>query len=484
VCDDFWDINDAMVVCRQLGYSSISPTPTSNARFGQGQGQIWLDYVQCDGNESSIHLCPHQRDGFYPCGHSEDAGVICSVVMCPTLLDPLNGNVLWTNFSVNGTATYTCNGGFELVGNEMRTCLSDGVWNNEEPVCTAIMCPTLPDPLNGNVLWTDLSVNSLATYTCNGGFELIGSEIRTCLSDGAWNKEEPVCTAIMCPTLLDPLNGSVFWTDLSVNSVAIYTCKSGFELIGSKVRSCLSDGVWSKEIPVCTAILCPVPVDPVNGTVVWIDRSVNSFATYTCTSGFELTGCEVRICQSDGVWSKEAPICTAIMCPTLLDPLNGSVMWTSLSVGSVASYRCNEGFELEESEMRICKDDGIWGGVDPVCTSTGQKPGSKSPLYISVVMPVSLAVLVLFSIIGIAAFVWRKKRKDRSHNLQGHSINVIDDVRYLQGGPGCRETAMEITSPQALYENISCGHVTSSQQKPRPTDDLPCEPLYANVSPL
>jgi CUB/sushi domain-containing protein len=175
----------------------------------------------------------------------------------------------------------------------------------------------------------------------------------------------------MCPTLLDPLNGSVFWTDLSVNSVAIYTCKSGFELIGSKVRSCLSDGVWSKEIPVCTAILCPVPVDPVNGTVVWIDRSVNSFATYTCTSGFELTGCEVRICQSDGVWSKEAPICTAIMCPTLLDPLNGSVMWTSLSVGSVASYRCNEGFELEESEMRICKDDGIWGGVDPVCTSTG-----------------------------------------------------------------------------------------------------------------
>ena len=61
-----------------------------------------------------------------------------------------------------------------------------------------------------------------------------------------------ILSAVMCPTLLDPLNGSVFWTDVSVNSVALYTCKSTFELIGNKVRSCLIDGVWSNEEPVCT----------------------------------------------------------------------------------------------------------------------------------------------------------------------------------------------------------------------------------------
>ena len=60
--------------------------------------------------------------------------------------------------------------------------------------------------------------------------------------------------AVMCPTLLDPLNGNVFWTDVTVNSGAIYTCNSVFELIGSKVRSCLSDGVWSSQEPVCTGI--------------------------------------------------------------------------------------------------------------------------------------------------------------------------------------------------------------------------------------
>ena len=59
---------------------------------------------------------------------------------------------------------------------------------------SAVMCPPLLRQLSGIVLWTDLSVNSTATYTCNGGFELIGSEVRTCLSNGVWSSDEPVCT--------------------------------------------------------------------------------------------------------------------------------------------------------------------------------------------------------------------------------------------------------------------------------------------------
>jgi hypothetical protein len=40
VCDDFFDIRDATVVCTQLGYSS-SISPFTRAHFGQGSGEGW-----------------------------------------------------------------------------------------------------------------------------------------------------------------------------------------------------------------------------------------------------------------------------------------------------------------------------------------------------------------------------------------------------------------------------------------------------------
>ena len=80
VCDDLWDINDARVVCRQLGYPSAVSAPHM-ARFGQGSGKIWLDDVQCQGYESSIGNCNHASWGVHNCRHHEDASVVCSISM-------------------------------------------------------------------------------------------------------------------------------------------------------------------------------------------------------------------------------------------------------------------------------------------------------------------------------------------------------------------------------------------------------------------
>ena len=76
VCDDDWDIRDARVVCRQLGFQDAL-NAYENARYGHGTGPIWLDNVQCLGNESSLLLCRHSGVGNHNCGHSEDASVVC-----------------------------------------------------------------------------------------------------------------------------------------------------------------------------------------------------------------------------------------------------------------------------------------------------------------------------------------------------------------------------------------------------------------------
>ncbi|NXK44058.1 MARCO protein, partial [Chauna torquata] len=73
ICDDGWSTQDASVVCRMLGYSHAIAAFTAEA----GTGKIWLDDVNCSGNEHSIYDCTKSSWGIHNCSHNEDAGVEC-----------------------------------------------------------------------------------------------------------------------------------------------------------------------------------------------------------------------------------------------------------------------------------------------------------------------------------------------------------------------------------------------------------------------
>ncbi|KAJ8026067.1 Deleted in malignant brain tumors 1 protein [Holothuria leucospilota] len=123
ICDNEWDIRDANVVCRQLGFG-IAVDANRQASFGQGTGPIVFTEMDCNGTEKNLWDCPLHLgigSGDISCSHSDDAGVICSgacvVAECPpdvqTTLEPGSDTigVSWVEpSSVNspcGTVSFT-----------------------------------------------------------------------------------------------------------------------------------------------------------------------------------------------------------------------------------------------------------------------------------------------------------------------------------------------------------------------------------------
>ena len=50
-------------------------------------------------------------------------------------MEPENGQLDLEGITEASTATYSCNIGFTLNGDQTRTCGSDGSWSGSEPSC-------------------------------------------------------------------------------------------------------------------------------------------------------------------------------------------------------------------------------------------------------------------------------------------------------------------------------------------------------------
>ncbi|XP_071944172.1 scavenger receptor cysteine-rich domain superfamily protein-like [Antedon mediterranea] len=149
VCDDNWDIDDAFVVCRQLGFDGASGSYSSN-RYGSGEGPIHLDEVQCTGNETDLLQCDSQREN--DCEHSEDAAVSCfsESRVNPIWLGPLNS--VQTE-EVNHTCSinqFTCTSGACI----LKSLVCDGNFD----------CPDNSDEIGENCIQECFKVSDGSDY--------------------------------------------------------------------------------------------------------------------------------------------------------------------------------------------------------------------------------------------------------------------------------------------------------------------------------
>ena len=54
-------------------------------------------------------------------------------------------------------------------------------------------------------------------------------------------------------------------------------------------------------------------------------------------------------------------------CPTLENPANGWVMYSTVSIGGVATYFCSDGYSLSDQALSTCDMTGMWSGNQPEC---------------------------------------------------------------------------------------------------------------------
>ena len=77
VCDDDWDDSDALVVCKQLGFGDNATAVKAFSPSASTSVPVWLDNVDCNGQEDRLIDCRHNGVGGHNCNHNKDAAVVC-----------------------------------------------------------------------------------------------------------------------------------------------------------------------------------------------------------------------------------------------------------------------------------------------------------------------------------------------------------------------------------------------------------------------
>uniref|UniRef100_A0A667ZKN9 Sushi, von Willebrand factor type A, EGF and pentraxin domain-containing protein 1 n=1 Tax=Myripristis murdjan TaxID=586833 RepID=A0A667ZKN9_9TELE len=385
-----WDMEPP--VCTQI--SCTPPRPIENGfvegldhSFGvtifyscfPGFQLVGQNHLTCEefGWSSSIPVCvpsdcglpPHIDFGEYfrvmehaVSQSGRGSGDISKDTRDTTLASPMD-----LSFLQGTMIAYRCHKGYDLTNPTTLVCQEDGSWNGTAPSCVPAECETPPSPEHGWVNVTDTSLGSLVKYACEEGYELRGKPVRQCVSGRLWTDDAPICQPVSCG---DPgvfANGTVHGGAFVYPEVLRYECSSGFVLKGSHTITCQIDGKWDGEKPWCEPIFCGPPKVPTDIIVKGGEYTFNNEIELSCLPGFLLKGKSVSICQADGTWSHNSPICVPADCGKPSKIPNGRVLGSDFGFNGQVRYECDEGYTLNGDPTRVCQADGLWDKPAPHC---------------------------------------------------------------------------------------------------------------------
>ncbi|XP_076131700.1 C4b-binding protein-like isoform X2 [Alosa pseudoharengus] len=268
-----------------------------------------------------------------------------------------------------------CNIGFQIIGENKRSCQANGEWNGREAVCEAVTCAPPPPVTNGLLKLPSeeyYNFGDVVQYMCSKDYSLFGDNNVHCLVHGNWS-EKPRCTKVDCPRPDIPNAKRIEGPSgpYTLGSRLIYECVKGYRMMTPNNQMvCLEEG-WSHNLT-CEEVKCPQP-RVTNATIT--EEAGGSYGygaviTYKCPAEQKLVGSPQLKCESNGQWSSNPPVCLKVVeCPQpgasnaiIIAGAGGPYQY-----GSFVRYECQIGRRLVGSSQLECGSDGQWSSNPPMC---------------------------------------------------------------------------------------------------------------------
>nr|XP_026694046.1 sushi, von Willebrand factor type A, EGF and pentraxin domain-containing protein 1 isoform X37 [Ciona intestinalis] len=393
--------NSATVTCQASGqFTALAATCTkvcsTPPTLANGDFTVKNNANQYDINTVLTYTCNSgyrlEKSPSITCqasGKFTSLGAVCTKV-CTTPPTLANGDFTVKNnanqYDINTVLTYTCNSGYRLDNSPTATCQASGQFTKLTAVCTKV-CSTPPTLTNGDFTVKNKAnqydINTVLTYTCNGGYRLDKSPTITCQASGKFTSLGAVCTRV-CTTPPTLANGDFTVKNnanqYDINTVLTYTCNSGYRLEKSPTVTCQASGKFTSLAAVCTTV-CSTPPTLANGRFTVKNNAnqydINTVLTYTCNSGYRLDNSATITCQASGQFTSLAATCTKV-CSTPPTLANGDFTVKNnanqYDINTVLTYVCNSGYRLDNSATITCQASGKFTALAATCTKVCTTP--------------------------------------------------------------------------------------------------------------
>uniref|UniRef100_A0A0K0DVD5 C-type lectin domain-containing protein n=1 Tax=Strongyloides stercoralis TaxID=6248 RepID=A0A0K0DVD5_STRER len=282
-------------------------------------------------------------------------------------------------------------------------------------------------------------------------------------SQGAWNSYICQTKPKYCTFPGVSENSKVVFSSqtFTVGTIAFYSCEYGFKLIGQSKRRCNDDGLWSHDIPVCKLITCPEPQHWEEGNIIKINNSLTfgSLIEYKCLKGYVLdhtkSHSSFRVCTSEGQWSNTIPLCKKIDCGIPPTIANGIFQVNGNTFNSSAIYKCNENFQLMGHSQITCTESGTWQPQPPICLDpTSFKSSSDSFKRNDLILFIIIFfLLILLTLLTLKVFL-SQKSYITNDKIQKFFPNVFNHIKFKSREPSSGMTSSTLDRSLTSNTNI------------------------------